>query len=664
MKRLLCALALTAAACQNAQPEEPLSPGSAATLTEPGGAIAAQPGQRAQDPRGPLSLGSAATLTEPAGELDVDVRLAQAREQLAAGQPHDALASLDELHVAGLGDDRTWYLFGKAAFAAAEQGQGAGNLYQDAQAAFEKSASLGGGADALLGASRAARMNLDPDHALDLARQAAEAAAAVEPAPQLEQSLERTLSEALFGSYVARVQADENASELFAETEENLRKLTESQPTDPWAWSQLANLYQWGEEKELAADAAEKAMLLALGDQAAHARYIELQRAAAGMPEVVARYEALASERPDDALIAWYLGVERFNLAVGELHSDRESIPLFERAEAELRRCRELEPGYEASCKGYEVMCRSGVAWTYYGKGEMDKAEAAFLSMEEHLPGGLDWEIQGSLRSGLTGLQLVADKFVQRGKSEFDLEGKREAAAIFDRLRELRPDNPDFANNAGFFHRDACVVLELEAERKLRSAEGRKRVRKNPDAPIEEAEFETVQVEVAPAEAQELRAEADQKRAEAMEQAELSYRAYQQAARLAPDDVRVTNDAALVMVYHIRKDVPEMEGLLERAIELGARQVQDPELSPEDLDSLLEAWGDAHQNMGLVYLTLKNDPATARTWFEKAFEIGPRPRVDRAWVEQVALPACDKAAAGDPAALADLDPRLWLHVGP
>jgi len=101
-----------------------------------------------------------------------------------------------------------------------------------------------------------------------------------------------------------------------------------------------------------------------------------------------------------------------------------------------------------------------------------------------------------------------------------------------------------------------------------------------------------------------------------------------------------------------------------RAIELGAEQKNDPDLSPEELDSLLEAWGDAHQNMGLVYLTLKGDPQTARGWFEQAFEIGPRPRVDRGWIEHVALPACDKAAAGDPQALEDLDPRLWLHVGP
>ncbi len=636
MKRLLSVLALFAAACQNApKEEEPLSPGAAATLGEPGGV------------------------------LDRDAQLAKADEQIKSGHPLEALATIDELHTAKKDDQRSWYLFGKAAYAAAESGQSTPDLYQDAQSAFERAFDKGYGTDALLGASRAARMAGDPDHALELAREAAKAVEGKEPPPKLEQPLGRTLSEALFGVYVARRQAGEDAPDVYGETEEHLRNLTQREPADPWAWSQLANLYQWGGDKELAADAAEHAMKLALADQAAHTRFIELERATGGIPSVVATYEALAAEHPDNALIAWFLGVERFNHAVAELHADRESIPIFERAEADLRHCRELEPSYEASCKGYEVMCKSGVAWTQYGKGDLEAAEASFLSMEDHLQGGLDWQIQGSLMSGVAGMQLVADRYAQRGASEMDLEGKREAAAIFDKLHALRPDNPDFANNAGFFHRDACVILELQAERALRKAKGEQRVRKSgDDVPIEEAVYETVKVDIAPAEAEKLRTDAAAKRTEAMEQAQLSYLAYRDAARLAPDDVRVINDAALVMVYHIRKDVPEMEALLQRAIDLGAKQVDDPDLSPEDLDQLLEAWGDAHQNMGLVYLTLKNDPATARTWFEKAFEIGPRPRVDRAWVEQVALPACDKAAAGEPQALEGLDPRLWLHVGP
>jgi tetratricopeptide (TPR) repeat protein len=180
----------------------------------------------------------------------------------------------------------------------------------------------------------------------------------------------------------------------------------------------------------------------------------------------------------------------------------------------------------------------------------------------------------------------------------------------------------------------------------------------------ESSTWETVQVEVGAEERESALRDAAELRAAALEHARKSEAAYLAAAALAPQDVRVQNDAAVVMVYHTRRDAPATRALLERAIAQGEVQVQDPEISAEDLDALLEALGDAWQNLGLLALTMERDPVAARTAFEKAFEIGPRPRVDRAWVELVALPACDRLAAGDPAALEGLDPRLWLHVGP
>jgi tetratricopeptide (TPR) repeat protein len=624
-----------------------------------------EPQPPADEPEAPVAQPQVAE-PAPAG---ADASKAEAATLLAAGDPYQALALLDEVHVVAPDDANAWYLRGKAALAAAGLGQSAADFYLDAQSAFERAASLGHGPDALLGASRAARMNLEPERALELAREALALVEQSDPPPQLEQPLEGTLIEALFGLYVARRQAGEDAPELYAETEERLTAMTrggrEDSYGDLWAWTQLANLYQWGGQADLASQAQERAVAITPDDAAAHARLVDLARAAGGSEAVLAAYERFEAAHPDSALAAWYRGVETFNLAVAALHGDEESVALFETAEALLVRCRRLEPSLESSCKGYEVMCRNGVGWARYGQGDLEGAKAAFLSMEEVFPGGIDWQIEGSLMSGVAGLQFVADKYAQRAPGEFDLEGKPEAAAVFDLLHELRPADPDFANNAGLFNRDVCVILELEAGARLERADGWGWERNSgEDVPIEEARYERVRVEVSPEEAETLRAEAATLRAQASEHAQKSYHAYQAAARLSPDDVRVVNDAALVMVYHIRRDVDEMEGLLTRAIGMGAEQITDPELSPEELDALLEAWGDAHQNLGLVYLTLKDDPATARTWFERAFEIGPRPRVDRAWIEQRALPACDKAVAGEEDALEGLDPRLWLHVGP
>jgi tetratricopeptide (TPR) repeat protein len=379
---------------------------------------------------------------------------------------------------------------------------------------------------------------------------------------------------------------------------------------------------------------------------------------------VLALYAEFDAAHQGNALSAWFQGVEVFGAAVADLQANRDSIPGFEAARAHFARCRELEPSYEPNARGYEVMCQNGVAWALYAERDLEGAQEAFLATEELLDGGLEWQIEGSLSSALLGLQFVADQHVQRGEGEFDLTGKAEAAAIFDLLREYKPDDPDFANNAGFFHRDTCVILELQAQLAERHARGEKRVRVDSGGDIEDSTWETVQIEVSPQEREQALSDAAALRAAAREHALASEAAYLAAAALAPEDVRVQNDAAVVMVYHTRRDVAGTRALLERAIELGESQVQDPELSAEDHDRLLEAWGDAWQNLGLLSLTLEHDPEAAREAFAKAFEIGPRPRVDRRWIEVAALPACDRMAAGDPQALEGLDPRLWLHVGP
>lgn len=588
---------------------------------------------------------------------------ARARDLVAAGRPYDALVLLDEAQAAAPEDAGVWYARGVAALAAGDLGTSATDFYIDAGRAFERAVELGYGPDASVGASRAARASLESERALELARAAEAALAAAHPAPVLEQPLERTLIEALFGVYVERRQAEVPANELFAELEERLTAATARDPRDAWAWTQLANLHQWEGGNEPAAQAFRHVLDLQPADSPTHERAVALARAAGGREAVLALYSDFDAAHPGSALSAWFQGVEVFGQAVVDLQANRSSIPGFEAARAHFVRCRELEPSYESSARGYEVMCQNGIAWALYAERDLEAAQAAFLATEDVIEGGLQWQIEGSLSSALLGLQFVADQYVQRGEGEFDLVGKPEAAAIFDLLREYKPDDADFANNAGFFHRDTCVILELQAQVAERYARGEKRVRLD-SGDIEGSTWETVQIEVTPEEREQALKDAAELRAAAQEHAQRSEAAYLAAAALAPEDVRVQNDAALVMVYHTRKDVPRTRALLERAIELGQRQVQDPELSAEDQDRLLEAWGDAYQNLGLLCLTLERDPVAARAAFERSFEIGPRPRVDRTWVELAALPACDRMAAGDPQALEGLDPRLWLHVGP
>src|SRR6185503_1029541 len=78
--------------------------------------------------------------------------------------------------------------------------------------------------------------------------------------------------------------------------------------------------------------------------------------------------------------------------------------------------------------------------------------------------------------------------------------------------------------------------------------------------------------------------------------------AYLDTAELAENDVRLVNDAALILVYHFPSRADDAEHLLLRAVELGREQKDDPALDDKTRDALLEAWGDAHQNLGVLYL--------------------------------------------------------------
>ncbi len=96
------------------------------------------------------------------------------------------------------------------------------------------------------------------------------------------------------------------------------------------------------------------------------------------------------------------------------------------------------------------------------------------------------------------------------------------------------------------------------------------------------------------------------------------------------------------------------------SVAMGAAQLANTTLEGQDLVDLTEAWGDAHQNLGVLELTLRRDGAKARRWLERALEIGPESREQR----RPLLEVCDQLIA-DP----DLDlatspmvrNMVWLH---
>jgi hypothetical protein len=125
---------------------------------------------------------------------------------------------------------------------------------------------------------------------------------------------------------------------------------------------------------------------------------------------------------------------------------------------------------------------------------------------------------------------------------------------------------------------------------------------------------------------------------------ERSYAAYSMAAELSPDDARIVNDTGLILAYYLRREPARARELFLRAIELGSAQLEAGIEDPERNAFVTEAVGDAHQNLGVLALTLEGDAGAAREWFLKSIAIGPYPReVVESWY----LPLCEKVLAGE-----------------
>jgi hypothetical protein len=125
----------------------------------------------------------------------------------------------------------------------------------------------------------------------------------------------------------------------------------------------------------------------------------------------------------------------------------------------------------------------------------------------------------------------------------------------------------------------------------------------------------------------------------ARELMERSWNAYRVAAELAPEDIRVVNDAAVIQIYYLHRELEWAEAALQRCIELGGPQLEakraalETEADPEraqaldgELAQLTEAYADAHQNLGVFLWTYRHDGAGAQPWIERSIELWPTGR--------------------------------------
>ena len=192
------------------------------------------------------------------------------------------------------------------------------------------------------------------------------------------------------------------------------------------------------------------------------------------------------------------------------------------------------------------------------------------------------------------------------------------ATELANELYAYDPEDPNIANNAGFFNRDVGVAYETLAIRILVKPDGDR---------------------TRAAELLEL----------AVDHLELSYAAYVKAAELAPDDARVVNDTGLILAYYLQRELDTARQYFQDAIAVGLPQLEAGIEDEEDRTMTHESVGDAYQNLGVIALTLDGDAAAAKPFFEQSLDYERDPRF---MVNRYYIPACDKILAGE------LDPEL------
>ncbi len=572
---------------------------------------------------------------------------ARAQDLLSRGDARSALAVLDRAVALAPDQDDVRALRAEASLRVGIEDRER-ELVEASLADFLRAARSGVGGVAWLGASRAALWLADRDAALEYARTGV---SALESAPATTQPLvapARTLAEASLACYEAareeKAIAEASGRDLdsiepmsrqmtdtFDESRRALETLIGERPTDPWAWERLSWVHETRGQPVVGQRVAWNALALLPKDEALHQRLASASLSLGGLDMLDATYARFRETHAGVALSAWHPAVATFDAAVESYVAEEDASALFESAQSSFALCRSLEPRYADACLAYEVLCRLGVGWCAYRSGDLERAHEAFLSMEDLFKGGLAWELQGRMPSGVQGLHYIGSAYAQRigGRDPNELESIDDvsrAAKVYDFLHEYQPSDVTWANNAGFFNRDTAVALAFKAE--ALGKQGRAD-------------------------------EANQLMERAREGMEKSYRAYVDAARLAPGDVRIQNDTGLVLTYYLQRDVELAEQYLLTAVKLGEAQIPELEKRAREagipaterdarasaLEEVQIALGDAYQNLGVLWLTLRTDGARAKAWFEKSVALGPDPRVEvkgpGGYLEQ-----CDQALSG------------------
>ncbi|MBK8978910.1 MAG: hypothetical protein IPM29_23670 [Planctomycetes bacterium] len=278
--------------------------------------------------------------------------------------------------------------------------------------------------------------------------------------------------------------------------------------------------------------------------------------------------DALAGS--DSAYVLYYRGCAGFDRS-RQLWASGEAergIGVLDDAIADLRKVIELRDDYRNNSEYWIALCMGQKGFLQLANGDLDGAGSSFVEAAKFRPDVANADL-GSGQSIRRGILLVGDRYYGSDLGT--------AVAFYRNAFDALPDDDQIANNLGLFARDHATNL----------------VRNGRDE-------------------------------DAAELFEVSYTAYTRASALKPDDVRLRNDRAVLLVYYLHRDYPTAIELFEGVIRDGTRMLtESPPTDPDELRNLQEAVGDAYGNLGYHYMTNVQEYAKARPNLEKSLEYYP-----------------------------------------
>ncbi|HKE01845.1 MAG TPA: hypothetical protein VKE69_12600, partial [Planctomycetota bacterium] len=343
----------------------------------------------------------------------------------------------------------------------------------------------------------------------------------------------------------------------------------------------------------------DEAVSVAPDDARGHQRLRDVCVNAKDPARLRAIYDLLESRHPDSATVRWFGGFARLYEA-----DERRRARAFDDADrgydaalGSLERSRELNPAF-VNAKQLEALALAGKARILFDKGETGDAVDVLTEAIEREPKALDATDALGISPKRTSLEI--------GGAYFEAGDLERGAAAFERWIAVVPDDVDWRNNAGLSLRDLGESLERRDQRDR-----------------------------------------------AHECFERSFEHYRHVAELRPDEPRLVNDAALILLYHLHRDLDAAEEMFRRAIRLGEDKLAElggerPETSDDDPASLgaarvydyfAEATGDACQNLGLLLQQRSGDAAEIRALWRRALELDPRGTRGRirGWIDSLPM---------------------------